>query len=85
MKCATTFLQNDIHMVADPDIIDLATVIYADKRNENPNNYDYNLIGQGTSLLTLTTATYNGNLTLILPSNQLEAREPLPCTMLRCH
>ena len=64
MKCATTFLQNDIHMVADPDIIDLATVIYADKRNENPNNYDYNLIGQGTSLLTLTTATYNGGLTL---------------------
>jgi hypothetical protein len=45
-------------MVEDPDIIDLASVIYADKKNTNPENHDYNLIGQGTSLLTLTTGSY---------------------------
>ena len=64
MKCATAYLQNDIHMVNDPDIVDLSTVIYAKKRNTNTSNYEYNLIGQGTSLLTLTTATYPGGLIL---------------------
>ncbi|MBR0492974.1 MAG: chitobiase/beta-hexosaminidase C-terminal domain-containing protein [Muribaculaceae bacterium] len=58
VTCSIRFLQNDIHMVEDPDIIDLASVIYADKKNTNPENYDYNLIGQGTSLLTLTTGSY---------------------------
>lgn len=59
VTCSIRFLQNDIHMVEDPEIIDLASVIYADKKNTNPENYDYNLIGQGTSLLTLTTGTYS--------------------------
>ncbi len=59
VTCSIRFLQNDIHMVEDPDIIDLASVIYAKKKNTNDNNYEYNLIGQGTSLLTLTTGTYS--------------------------
>ena len=64
MECATKILQNDIHLVADPDVIDLSSVIYAKKRNTNPSNYEYNLIGQGTSLLTLTTGTYPGGIEL---------------------
>ena len=60
MVCATRYLQNDIHMVNDPDVIDLATIIYAKKKNAYDTDYDYNLIGQGTSLLTLTTGTYDG-------------------------
>ena len=58
VTCSIRFLQNDIHMIEDPEIIDLASVIYAYKKNTNPENYDYNLIGQGTSLLTLTTGSY---------------------------
>ena len=58
VTCSIRFLQNDIHMVEDPDIIDLASVIYAAKRNEDPDSHEYNLIGQGTSLLTLTTGSY---------------------------
>lgn len=64
MECATKILQNDIHLVTDPDVIDLSSVIYAKKRNTNPSNYEYNLIGQGTSLLTLTTGTYPGGIQL---------------------
>ena len=60
MKCAIKYLQNDIHMVEDPDIVDLSTVIYAKKKNTNTSDHHYNLIGQGTSLLTLTTGTYAG-------------------------
>ena len=55
LECAGKYLQTDIHMVEDADFIDPSTVIYAKKRNTNSNSYDYNLIGQGTSLLTLTT------------------------------
>ena len=64
MECAGKYLQTDIHMVNDADCIDPASVIYAKKRNTNPSNYEYNLIGQGTSLLTLTTGTYNGTFVL---------------------
>ena len=62
MQCATKYLQNDIHLINDPDVIDLASVIYAQKRNAYSTNYEYNLIGQGTSLLTLTTGYYDGTL-----------------------
>ena len=55
LACAAKYLQTDIHMVNDADCIDPSTVVYAKKKNTNSNNYDYNLIGQGTSLLTLTT------------------------------
>ena len=58
LACAGKFLQTDIHLVNDADFIDPATVIYVKKRNTNSSNYEYNLIGQGTSLLTLTTGTY---------------------------
>ena len=56
--CSVRFLQNDIHMAQDPDIIDLSSVIYAKKNVGN----EYNLIGQGTSLVTLTSGTFNGKL-----------------------
>ena len=64
VQCSVCYLQNDIHMVEDPDIIDLASVIYAKKKNTNDSNHEYNLIGQGTSLLTLTTGTYSVTLFL---------------------
>ena len=64
MQCATKILQNDIHLVSDPDVIDLSSVIYAKKRTIYEDDYEYNLIGQGTSLLTLTTGTYPGNIVL---------------------
>lgn len=56
--CVGKFLETDIHMVEDADFIDPASVIYADKKNNNPSNYEYNLIGQGTSLLTLTSGYF---------------------------
>lgn len=64
MTCATRYLQNDIHMIEDADIIFPSSIIYAKKRNTNSSNYEYNLIGQGTSLLTLTTGTYPGTIRL---------------------
>ena len=64
MQCATKILQNDIHLVSDPDVIDLSSVIYAKKRTIYEDDYEYNLIGQGTSLLTLTTGTYPGKVVL---------------------
>ena len=61
LACAGKYLSTDIHMVNDADIIIPGAVIYAKKKNTNPSNYDYNLINQGTSLLTLTTGTYDGS------------------------
>ena len=58
--CATNYLQTDIHLVQDPDCIDPATVIYA--KNTEGNYYD--LIGQGTSLLSLCTGQYPGTVEL---------------------
>lgn len=64
-ECVGRFLQTDIHMVGDAECINPGAVVYAQKRNTNTSNYDYNLIGQGTSLLTLTTGTYDGTLDLV--------------------
>ena len=64
LECVGRYLQTDIHMVEDEECIDPASVIYAKKKNTNTSNYDYNLIGQGTSLLTLTTGTYPGSVEL---------------------
>ena len=64
MACAGKYLETDIHMINDADIIVPGSVVYAKKKNTNSNNYDYNLIGQGTSLLTLTTGTYPGSVQL---------------------
>ena len=61
MACAGLYLQTDIHLVDDSEYINPGAVIYAEQKVANG---QYNLIGQGTSLLTLTTGTYAGNATL---------------------
>ncbi len=60
LNCACAFLKNDIHLISETDIISPAAVIYADKKNTNSSNYDYNLIAQGTSLLSMTAGKYVG-------------------------
>lgn len=57
LACAGKYLQTDIHMIEDEEWIDPSAVIYAQRKSTTSN--DYNLIGQGTSLLTLTTGTYD--------------------------
>ena len=64
LECAGKYLETDIHLVDDAECIDPGSIIYAKKKNTSSTNYDYNLIGQGTSLLTLTTATYPGTVKL---------------------
>ena len=64
LECAGKYLGTDIHMINDADIIDVGSIIYAQKYSTQASNHDYNLIGQGTSLLTLTTGTYPGNVEL---------------------
>ena len=64
LACAGKYLETDIHMVEDADCINPGSVVYAQKKNTNASNFDYNLIGQGTSLLTLTTGTYPGSVQL---------------------
>lgn len=71
MECAGKYLGTDIHMVEDAECINPASVIYAFKISEKASNHDYNLIGQGTSLLTLTTGTYAGNATLTFESRYI--------------
>ena len=61
-KGAEIFLKNDIHLVEDADCIDPATILYL---QNNPNSSYYNIIGQGTSLLTLTTGSYKASVELI--------------------
>ena len=57
LSCARAFLKTDIHMVND--IIDPATIVYADKRYPgNTNNKEYNLLGQSVSMTALTTGKY---------------------------
>ena len=58
LECAGKYLATDIKMVDDASIIDVGSIIYAQKYSTQASNHDYNLIGQGTSLLTLTTGTY---------------------------
>lgn len=64
LACAGKYLETDIHMVNDANCIDPGSIVYAKKKNTNTSNYDYNLIGQGTSLLTLTSGTYPGTVQL---------------------
>lgn len=71
LACAGKYLSTDIHMVNDADIIIPGAVIYAKKKNTNTNNYDYNLINQGTSLLTLTTGLYDGRMDLDFYDNYI--------------
>ena len=63
LNCACAFLKNDIHLIVnntDNDIISPAEVIYGNKKNTNTSNYDYDLIAQGTSLLSMTAGKYVG-------------------------
>ena len=60
LEYARLYLKTDIKMMTS-DYIDPTSIIYAKKKNTNSSNYDYNLIGQGTSLLTLTTGMYDGS------------------------
>ena len=64
LECAGKYLETDIHLVTDEECINPGSVIYALKKNTSSTNNDYNLIGQGTSLLTLTTGTYPGTVHL---------------------
>jgi hypothetical protein len=58
MSCVDAYLKNDIHLI-EPDFIDPATVIYV--KLQNSSSKTYNLIAQGTSLLTLTTGIRYGS------------------------
>lgn len=57
LTCASRYMQTDIHMIEDADLIDASTIIYAKKKTTNPSDYNYEMIGQSTSLLTLTTGS----------------------------
>ena len=69
MECVGRYLQTDIHLVDDADFTTAAAVIYCQKKNDNPNDKQYNLIGQGTSLLTLTAGIYPGTVQLSFYDN----------------
>ena len=59
LACAGKYLSTDIHMVNDLDFILPGDIIYAEGLYDDADDdNDYNLIGQGTSLLTLTTGIY---------------------------
>ena len=60
-NCAEILMKNDIHLVEDAECIDPSTILYL-KRNSGSL---YNIIGQGTSLLTLTTGSYKASVELI--------------------
>lgn len=62
LACVGKFLQTDIHMVEDTNIISPSSIIFASAKGGSSS--DFNLIGQGTSLLTLTTGTYPGTVKL---------------------
>ena len=55
------FLKNDIHLIEDVDSIDPSTILYLKKNSGSL----YNIISQGTSLLTLTTGSYKASVELI--------------------
>lgn len=52
MECARLYMNTDIHVIEDDDCIDPATILYI-KKSANKGQYD--LIGQSTSLIKLTT------------------------------
>lgn len=61
IKGTEVFLKNAIHMNEDADCIDPSTILYLQKIS---GSY-YNIIGQGTSLLTLTTGSYKASVEFI--------------------
>lgn len=54
LTCVRAYLQTDIHMVEDADSVNPATVLYLKKNSGN----QYDLIGQSTSLIELTTGQH---------------------------
>ena len=53
-SAAEMYMKADIHLVEDEDCVDPSTILYLSKYSGSK----YNIIGQGTSLLTLTSGNY---------------------------
>lgn len=78
IACANAFLRSDIKIVDDPGSIIPGSIIYAKQRNTSTTGKkQYNLIAQGTSLLTLTTGQYFGDAVQPTISNIYALIEPL--------
>ena len=60
LECATKFLMTDIKLKEDPNCVDVSSVIYL----KNSSGAKYDLIGQSTSLIEITTGTYPGSVVL---------------------
>lgn len=60
LECAAKYLMTDIKMVEDPNCMDVSGIIYL----KNSNGAKYDLVGQSTSLIEITTGTYPGTITL---------------------
>ena len=60
---AENFMKNDIHLTEDADCIDPSTILYLN--SDNGSTTKYNIICQGTSLMTLTTGAYEASVRLI--------------------
>ena len=60
LECATKFLMTDIKMKEEPNCVDVASVIYL----KNSSGAKYDLIGQSTSLIEITTGSYPGTIVL---------------------
>lgn len=61
-KAAEVFMKNDIHLESEPDCIDPSTILYL---LSSGSGSGYDIIGQGTSLLNLTTGNYVASVRLI--------------------
>ena len=60
LDAADMYMKSDIHLVQDTECIDPSTILYVSKYSGSK----YNIIAQGTSLLTLTTGNYVANVRL---------------------
>lgn len=58
LGCVSAYITTDIHLIEDADCVNPASLIYL-KRNGNTPKYD--LIGQSTSLIKLTTGIYDSS------------------------
>lgn len=60
LECAGKFLMTDIHMMEDPNCVDVSSIIYLKFKS----GAKYDLIAQSTSLIEMTTGSYPGNIVL---------------------
>ena len=60
LECAGKFLMTDIHMMEDPNCVDVSSIIYLKFKS----GAKYDLIAQSTSLIEMTTGTYPGSIVL---------------------